>query len=43
MSSAPDAVKRLVETFDRNIYDYKNSAYKEAHVRQEFITSSDGT
>src|SRR6476620_7437552 len=34
---APDAIKRLVDTFDRNIFDYKNSAYKEAHVRQEFI------
>jgi hypothetical protein len=37
MPQAPDLVKQLVERFDRNIYDYKNSTYKEAHVRQEFI------
>ena len=34
---APDIVKRLVERFEHNIFDFKNSAYKEAHVRQEFI------
>lgn len=35
--SAPDKVYELVERFDRNRDTYRSAAYKEAHVRQEFL------
>ena len=35
--SAPDAVKRLVERFERNRTQYLNPAYNETQVRREFL------
>ncbi len=33
----PEQVKRLIETFDRNIEAYKSGAYNETQLRREFI------
>ena len=33
----PDDLLRLVETFDRNIEDYKSGSYNEANLRQEYV------
>ncbi len=35
--SASDRIKRLTETFDRNLESYKRGSYNEAQVRIEFI------
>lgn len=35
--AAPQVIHRLVETFDKKKFELKNSSYKEAHLRQEFI------
>ena len=37
MTDAPDAIKRLVETFGDNIDSYRSSPYNETQVRREFI------
>jgi len=37
MAKPPAAVRKLVERFNRNIESYRSHAYKEAHVRAEFI------
>jgi len=37
MSKTPEAILKLVETFEQNIDNFKNQAYNEAQVRQEFI------
>ena len=34
---APAEIVKLVEHFERNIDAYKNQAYKEANLRQEFL------
>lgn len=33
----PDRIQQLVERFDRNFADYKQSRYNETQTRQEFI------
>jgi len=35
--NAPDSIHRLVETFERNLHEYKISGYNETRVRREFI------
>ena len=37
MPSAPPEIKELVEKFERNLDAYKNPAYKEEQLKQEFI------
>jgi hypothetical protein len=35
--AAPKEIVDLVERFERNLLEYKSSAYNEAQTRQEFI------
>jgi type I restriction-modification system DNA methylase subunit len=37
MSNTPELILQLVETFDRNIDNFKKQNYNEAQVRQQFI------
>jgi hypothetical protein len=37
MLEAPSEIKELVEKFERNLEAYKNPAYKEEQLKQEFI------
>ena len=37
MLEAPAAIKKLVKKFNRNLDAYKNLAYKEEQLKQEFI------
>jgi type I restriction-modification system DNA methylase subunit len=37
MSNTPELILQLVETFDRNIDNFKSQTYHEAQVRQQFI------
>ena len=37
---ARDEIKRLVERFKENLSQYRNTSYKEAQVRTEFIDKS---
>ncbi|MCX5635802.1 MAG: restriction endonuclease subunit M, partial [Planctomycetota bacterium] len=37
MSNTPELILQLVETFDRNIDNFKNQTYNETQVRQQFI------
>jgi type I restriction-modification system DNA methylase subunit len=37
LAEAPEAIKELVEKFERNLPAYKNSGYKEEQLKQEFI------
>ena len=37
MSSTPEVILQLVETFDRNIDNFKKQTYNEAQVRQQFL------
>ena len=35
--NVPDRIRRLIETFDRNLELYKKGLYNETQVRREFI------
>jgi len=35
--TAPDSIKKLIDTFDNNLDAYKKGAYNETQVRREFI------
>jgi type I restriction-modification system DNA methylase subunit len=37
MSETPEAILKLIETFEQNLDNFKNQTYNEAQVRQQFI------
>ena len=39
-ATAPDSIRRLVETFDRNVASYHTSAYNETQLRRDFLDPS---
>jgi hypothetical protein len=37
MANVPQIIRNLVETFEKNIHEYKNPKYNETHIRVEFV------